>query len=89
MNKSRNKLRKSIREPSRVRIRSFLQNFKEGDKVALKADSAYQKGMYHLRFHGKTGLVVGKSGDCYRIKIKDFEKEKTLIVHPVHLKKIE
>ena len=89
MNKSRQKLSKSIRQSSRVRIRTFLQSFKEGEKVALKADSSYQRGMYHLRFHGKTGLIVGTNGTCYKVKIRDFQKEKTLIVHPVHLKKVE
>lgn len=89
MNKSRQKLSKNIREKSKVRISSFLQSFNEGDHVALKAEPAYQRGMYNLRFHGKTGVVTGKSGSCYEVRIKDFNKEKTMIVHPVHLKKVQ
>ena len=29
----------------------------------------------------------GKKGNCYEVLIKDGGKEKTLIVHPIHLKK--
>ena len=65
-----------------------LQEFKIGDKVALKADSGVQKGMYFPRFHGKAGVVKGKKGKCYEVMIKDIGKEKTLIVHPVHLRRL-
>ncbi|MBC8500915.1 MAG: 50S ribosomal protein L21e [Nanoarchaeota archaeon] len=88
MRKSRQKLSKSIREKSKIRISSFLQKFNPGDRVALKAEPAYQKGQYFLRFHGKTGTVTGQRGKCYEVKIKDFKKEKTLVVHPIHLKKV-
>ena len=88
MRKSRQKLKKDLRDRSKFKIRKFLQQFKKGDKVALKAESGYQKGQYNLRFHGKTGEVTRTRGDCYEVKIKDFKKEKTMIVHPVHLKKV-
>ena len=87
--KSRHKLKKSISEKSRIRIRSFLQSFNKGERVALKADSTYSKGQYFLRFYGKTGKVAGKQGDCYLVNIKDLNKKKTVIVHPVHLKKVD
>ncbi|MBC8494769.1 50S ribosomal protein L21e [archaeon] len=88
MRKSRQKLSKNIREKSKVRISSFLQTFNDGDKVVLKVEPAYQKGQYFLRFHGKTGTIGGRTGTCYEVKIKDINKEKTLIVHPIHLKKV-
>jgi len=88
INKSRQKLSKNIREKSKISIRSFLQTFNIGDKVALKAEPAYPKGMYFLRFHGKTGEVTGQRGTCYEVKIRDFDKMKTVLVHPVHLKKV-
>ena len=43
--------------------------------------------MYFPRFHGKIGTVVSQKGRCYTVKIKDGNAEKTLIVHPVHLRK--
>ena len=65
-----------------------MQELSRGDKVVMKAEPGYQKGMYHPRFHGKTGVVAGKQGDCYLVKFMDNAKDKTIIVHPVHLKKV-
>ena|SRR3989344_7016448 len=87
--KSRAKLRKHYKTRGKVSIRSFLQQFKPGDKVVLKAEPAYQLGMYYPRFHGKQGIVAGKSGKCYEVMIYDGNKEKMVVVHPVHLKRIE
>lgn len=86
--KSRHKLRKSLRNRGKISLTKYFQGLKQGDKVRLCAEPAVQKGMYFLRFHGKSGVVEGKKGACYEIKIRDGNKEKTLIVHPVHLKKI-
>jgi len=88
MRKSRQKLSKNIRQRGKIKISDFLQKFKQGDRVALKAEPAYQKGQYFLRFHGKTGTVTKQRGECYEVKIKDFTKEKTVVVHPVHLKRV-
>ncbi|MBU0471963.1 MAG: 50S ribosomal protein L21e, partial [Nanoarchaeota archaeon] len=66
----------------------FLQTFENGNRVVLKVEPAYQKGQYFLRFHGKTGTVIGQKGKCYEVQINDFDKEKTVIVHPIHLKKV-
>ncbi len=83
--KSRHKFRKNIREKGKISLTQFFQKFTKGDKVTLKAEPAYQKGMYHSRFHGKAGKVVGKKGKCYEVSIRDFKSIKTLILHPVHL----
>lgn len=87
--KTRGKLSKRIGEKGRIIISRFLQRFEEGEKVKLAADPAYQKGMYHPRFHGKAGVVKGKEGSCYKVEIKDGKKAKLLIVHPIHLRKNE
>ena len=54
----------------------------------LKLDSSVHKGMYFRRYHGKIGVVRGKRGMCYETLIKDNNKEKTLIIHPIHLTKV-
>ena len=87
--KTRHKLRKPKSERGKIKIRDFMQEFKEDQKVILKAEPAYQKGMYFPRFHAKQGIVKGKKGNCYEIAIKDGKKDKLLIVHPIHLKKNE
>jgi ribosomal protein L21E len=85
--KTRRKLSKNIRQKGKVSLTKFFQRLSEGDRVYLVAEPAVQKGMYFPRFHGKAGVVDGKQGSNYYIKIKDGRKSKRLLVHPVHLKK--
>ncbi|MFH1505443.1 MAG: 50S ribosomal protein L21e [archaeon] len=85
--KTRQKMKKSLHERRKIKLRNFLQEFKVGDKVVLKAEPAYQKGIYFRAFHGKTGTIAKQRGFCYEVTIKDGKKEKTTIVHPVHLRK--
>lgn len=87
--KTRRKLRKRVRDKGKISIRRYLQAFKIGDRVCLKAEPAVQKGMYMPRFHGKIGIVKAKRGKCYEVGIKDGNKEKMLLVHPVHLKGVK
>ena len=87
--KSRSKLRKPVGERGRLNITKFFQQFSMNEIVSLSADSSYQNGMYHPRFHGKTGRISGKQGSCYYVSIKDGNKEKKIIVHSVHLKKVK
>jgi len=83
--KSRYKMKKSISEKGKLHISRFMQTFEEGDKVLLKAYPSYQKGLFCLRFHGKIGEVAGKQGNCYKVNIKDGNKAKMCVVHPVHI----
>ena len=86
--KSRHKMRKSISEKGKLHISRFLGTFELEDRVLLKAYPSYQKGLFCLRFHGKIGEIVGKTGECYKVQIKDGNKKKECIVHPVHLIKV-
>jgi large subunit ribosomal protein L21e len=86
--RTRNLMRKNARAKGKVRLSSYFASYKTGDKVALFAEPAVQDGIYNLRFHGKVGTVVGKQGECYNVEIRDGGKQKTVIVHPVHLKKV-
>ncbi|MEM4254178.1 MAG: 50S ribosomal protein L21e [Candidatus Woesearchaeota archaeon] len=86
--KTRILMRKDSRAKGKIRLASYFAKYKPGDKVALFAEPAVQDGIYHLRFHGKVGIVAGQQGECYNVKIIDGKKEKTLLVHPVHLRKV-
>lgn len=86
--KSRGKLRKNIRERGKLSLTKYFQEFKIGDRVSLKANPGIQKGMYYPRFHGRAGVITKKQGECYYVTISDLGKEKQLIVHPIHLKRI-
>ncbi len=87
--KTRQKLRKRVKEKGKISLNRFLQKLKEGDRVVLKAEPAVQKGMYFRRFHGRQGVIKKSIGRCYHVAIKDQNKEKIVLVHPVHLKKVE
>lgn len=86
--KTRQKFRKNISTRGKISLTKYFQEFVANERVVLKAEPAYQNGMYFPRFHGKSGLIQEKQGECYKIAIKDGGKAKTLIVHPVHLKKV-
>lgn len=86
--KTRQKYSKNYKQSGKISQRRFLQVLSPGDKVALATEPAIQRGMYHRRFHGKVGMVAKRLGQCYEVTIKDHDKTKKLIIHPVHLKKV-
>jgi large subunit ribosomal protein L21e len=86
--KTRHKLAKSRSQKGKISLTKYLQKLDIGQRVVLKAEPAVQKGMYFPRFHGLTGIVNGMKGRCYEVLIKDQNKPKTIIVHPVHIKKV-
>ena len=83
--KSRYKMSKSVSDKGKLHIKRFMQEFESGDKVLLKAYPSYHKGLFSLRFYGKVGEIEGKQGECYKVNIKDGNKAKSCVVHPVHL----
>ncbi len=84
--KTRGELTKPASEKGKVSLRRYLAKFKDGDKVVLKLDPTVNEGTFHARFIGKEGTVVGTRGSCYEVKIRDMNKFKTIIVHPIHLR---
>ncbi|MBS3132755.1 50S ribosomal protein L21e [Candidatus Woesearchaeota archaeon] len=90
---SRTKTRRIFSVPKRLKgklsINKFLQRLEVGDNVVLMASPSIHKGMYHRRFHGRIGTVVGIRDKCYEVRIKDNGKKKTLVVNPVHLVKVK
>ena len=87
--KTRSKFKKNVRMKGKISIRKYLQNFNENDKVALVMEPSIHSGIFHPRFQGDVGVIVGKQGTCYKIKIIDGKMQKYFIVHPVHLKKVK
>ena len=69
--KTRQLLKKPIRKQGKISIRNYFSSYKDGDHVGLSAEPAIQNGMYHPRFYGRTGNVVGQRGRCYLVTIKD------------------
>ncbi len=85
--KTRHLFEKPRRQKGKLSIRRFLATYAPGDRVLLLAESAYQKGLYFRRYHGRIGIIEGPKGTCYEVRIQDGHAAKTLIIHPVHLRK--
>lgn len=86
--KTRGILKKKKNDKGKISIKNYLQGYNKGDRICLVAEPAVQKGMHFPKFNGKSGVIQDKRGNCYEILIKDGGKEKLLIVHPVHLRRI-
>ena len=48
---------RKFREKGMIAMSVYLQQYKVGDIVDIKANGAVQKGMPHKVYHGKTGVV--------------------------------
>ncbi len=83
--KTRQLMKKHFKTKGKISISKFFKEFKIGEEVILKAEPAYQRGMFHLRFHSKQGKVLSKRGACYEVQFLDGGKTKTEYVHPIHL----
>ncbi len=86
--KTRYKFRKGRRNKGKISLTRYFQRFNLGDTVHLSVEPSVHSGMYHPNFMGRTGIVRAKRGVCYEIVIDDLGKKKTLIVHPVHLRRV-
>jgi len=85
--KTRKKLRKPLNRKGKISLTDYLRKYKEGDKVVLLPEPSVNKGMPFRRFFGKSATIKSKIGQCYEVVVRDNNKEKTIVVHPVHLKK--
>ena len=84
--RTRKLLRRKIKE--KTPITKYLQEFKKGEKVVIDPNPSNHKGRPFRRFFGKIGIVKGKRGKAYLIKIKNGKKEKLIIAKPQHLKAV-
>jgi len=81
-------VRKKLRERGKLSLSRYFQEFKEGDRIAIVREHS-QNPKFPRRIQGLSGVVVGKRGQAYIIKIKEGNKEKQHIIKPVHLKKLK
>ena len=80
--------RKSKREHGKIKLSNYFQEFKEGERVAVKRELSVQP-KFPKQIQGRSGIISGKRGRSYLVKIKDIKKGKTYIIHPIHLKKLK
>ncbi|MFX0195578.1 MAG: 50S ribosomal protein L21e [Candidatus Hodarchaeota archaeon] len=84
--KSRHLLKKPTRKKGMPPLSSILREYTNGDRVTVILEPSVQRGRPHRRFHGKTGIIVGKRGRSYLINMKDMGREKLIISRPEHLR---
>ncbi|VVB83523.1 50S ribosomal protein L21e [uncultured archaeon] len=80
--------RKPVRTRGKLQLSRYFQELKEGDFVAITRERTVQSS-FPKRLQGITGIVEGRRGKSYMIKIKDGNKEKRILIEPIHLKKIK
>ena len=80
--------KKLQREHGKIKLSKYFQEFKKGDRVAVNRElSLHPK--FPSKTQGRSGVIESKRGSAYIVKIKDLKKDKTYIIHPVHLRKLE
>merc|ERR1711970_1106837 len=57
---TRDMFSRPFRQRGMPNLSTYLNNYRLGDYVDIKADSAIQKGMPHKFYHGRTGRVFNK-----------------------------
>ena len=80
--------RKPIRTRGKLQLSRYFQSFNEGDRVSVVRERAI-KSNFPVRLQGSTGVVEGKRGKAYIVKIRTQNKEKSFLIEPIHLKKIK
>jgi len=86
-NKTRRIHRKKVRTRGLGSIDKYLIDYEINDKVDLITDpSQHKRGMPHRRYHGRTGVIVGKRGRCYEVEVKLGKSKKLLILGKEHLR---
>ena len=80
--------RKSVREHGKIKLSNYFQKFNEGDRVAVKRELSMQP-KFPKSLQGRSGVIRSKKGNSYIVKINDLKKEKTYVIHPVHLKRLK
>ncbi|MFH1325784.1 MAG: 50S ribosomal protein L21e [archaeon] len=80
--------KKKRRTKGKLPFSKYFQKFKGGERVAVVRELSVPVN-FPKRLQGRTGVVGEKVGRTYFVKIKDQNKEKKFLIHPVNLKKME
>ena len=80
--------RKPVRTRGKLSFSRYFQKLEKGDKVSIVREKSIEFDIPE-RFQGRTGIIDGKQGRSYLVKINDQDKEKHILIKPIHLKKIK
>ncbi len=82
--RTRQLLRRKIREKGKTGLSKILREYKPGDRVVIKLDPSMHKGMPHRRFHGRVGVIKDVRGKAYVVSVTQGKAAKEIIVRPEH-----
>ena len=77
--------KKKVREKGKLRLSRYFKKIDDGAKVAIVTDVGV-RAAFPKRIKGMSGKVLESRGKFKLVQIKDGNKLKTFIIHPVHLK---
>ena len=76
---------KKIRDKGKLKLSSYFKVIEEGERVAI-VDERGVRLSFPQRLRGMSGKVMKSRGKFKEVLIKDGNKAKTFVIHPVHLK---
>ncbi|MEK6914029.1 MAG: 50S ribosomal protein L21e [Nanoarchaeota archaeon] len=79
--------RKNVKDRGKIKLSYYFQKFEKGDRVSVNRELSFQP-KFPKQLQGRSGIIESPRGNSYLIKINDLNKEKTYIIHPVHLRKL-
>ncbi len=79
---------KHPRSRGKFSFSKYFQAFAPGDVVAVTRELAVSFPYSH-RLQGRTGKVIEKRGSAYYVEVKDLNKPKRYLLHPIHLQRIK
>lgn len=80
--------RKNLKDKGKIKFSRYFQEFEEGTRVAVIRELAMTP-KFPQKLQGRSGVISGKRGNSYIVKINDLNREKIYIIHPVHLIKLK
>ncbi len=78
---------KRVRERGKIQFSRYFQELKAGDKVAVVRELALP-AHFPKQLQGRTGIIQGRRGKAYIVKMRAYHREKTYLIKSVHLRKI-
>ncbi len=78
---------KKIRDRGKLKLSQYFKNIEDGASVAVVSELGV-RAAFPKRIIGMSGKVVQGRGRFKVVEIKDGNKTKTFIIHPIHLKKL-
>jgi large subunit ribosomal protein L21e len=76
---------KKIRDKGKLKLSSYFKIIEDGERVAV-IDERGVRMNFPKRLRGMCGKIVGSRGKFKEVLLKEGNKEKTFVIHPVHLK---